>query len=113
MPRPTQARTHSHRVYTAVLRQAVEGTTRVLKACHAAGIKRVVVTSSCAAVYETGVKDQVKFGPDDWSDLNKLVVCTPRTLSPSPCPSPLEYDHVPVVMTLTSRYSSTHSLMSL
>lgn len=51
-----------------LIRPAVEGTRRVLRTALAAGIKRVVLTSSCAAVINDG-KDALQ-DEDDWCDLN-------------------------------------------
>ncbi|MEO0495405.1 MAG: NAD-dependent epimerase/dehydratase family protein [Actinomycetota bacterium] len=45
---------------------AVEGTRRVIGAAQRAGVKRVVLTSSVAAV--TGGHGSGHFGPDDWTD---------------------------------------------
>lgn len=51
-----------------LVRPAVEGTRRVLGAALAAGVKRVVLTSSCVAVINDG-KDALQ-DEDDWCDLN-------------------------------------------
>jgi len=51
-----------------LVRPAVEGTTRVLRTALAAGVKRVVLTSSCVAVINDG-KDALQ-DEDDWCDLN-------------------------------------------
>jgi dihydroflavonol-4-reductase len=50
----------------------VGGVERVLRAAHAAGIARVVMTSSMAAVVENARPGAgvVRFGPDDWTDLD-------------------------------------------
>lgn len=50
----------------ALIRPAVSGTTRVLRAAHAAGIGRVVLTSSVAAVIDPA-KDRVQ-DESDWCD---------------------------------------------
>ena len=47
---------------------AVEGTTRVVEAAIREGVKRVVLTSSCAAITETGKAGQTQFSEDDWTD---------------------------------------------
>lgn len=49
---------------------AVEGTLRALKSAHAAKVKRVVVTSSFAAIgYGHGNEDRI-FDENDWTDVN-------------------------------------------
>lgn len=49
-----------------VVRPAREGTLRVLTAARAAGVKRVVVTSSCAAI--AGARhDKIDFDESDWA----------------------------------------------
>lgn len=52
----------------AVIRPAVEGTLRVLRAARDAGAKRVVVTSSFAAVGYTARPDGAPFTEEDWTD---------------------------------------------
>jgi nucleoside-diphosphate-sugar epimerase len=48
---------------------AVIGTTNVLKACYEAKVKRVVVVSSCGAVYANPIYPKGKvFDEDCWSD---------------------------------------------
>ena len=47
---------------------AVQGTTRVVEAAIREGVKRVVLTSSCAAITETGKAGQTQFSEDDWTD---------------------------------------------
>ena len=57
-----------------LVRPAVEGTERVLKAANAVGIKRVVVTSSVAAISgRTPPKDR-PFDERDWTDINAPTV---------------------------------------
>jgi len=53
-----------------LIKPAVEGTLSVMKAAKINGVKRVVITSSVAAI--EGSKDPTKkhFGPLDWSDLD-------------------------------------------
>ncbi|MEM9250039.1 MAG: NAD-dependent epimerase/dehydratase family protein [Pseudomonadota bacterium] len=54
---------------TEILRPAIDGTERVLSAAARAGVARVVVTSSIAAILgapSKGAGDT--FGPDDWTD---------------------------------------------
>eukprot|EP00416_Gambierdiscus_australes_P045831 CAMPEP_0171104388 /NCGR_PEP_ID=MMETSP0766_2-20121228/60531_1 /TAXON_ID=439317 /ORGANISM="Gambierdiscus australes, Strain CAWD 149" /LENGTH=341 /DNA_ID=CAMNT_0011565007 /DNA_START=69 /DNA_END=1094 /DNA_ORIENTATION=- len=53
-----------------LIQPAVEGTKKVLAACHAAGIKRVVVTSSSAAIgygHEGTNPPKTSFTAEDWS----------------------------------------------
>lgn len=52
---------------TELIRPAVEGTLRVLKAAHAAGIGRVVLTSSTVAVLNDGKPDSLQ-DEADWCD---------------------------------------------
>ena len=52
-----------------LIRPAVDGTLRAMQAAHAAGIRRVVLTSSTAAVTSAPSKaDTKKFDESDWSD---------------------------------------------
>ena len=52
-----------------LVRPAVEGTLRALRAAHAAGIRRVVLTSSTAAVtHRPPGLEKDKFDESDWSD---------------------------------------------
>nr|KAG5687929.1 hypothetical protein BaRGS_014378 [Batillaria attramentaria] len=57
-----------------LIKPAVEGTLNVLRACaKEPGIKRVVLTSSCAAVgWEVRHSDAQKRTEEDWSDTSKL-----------------------------------------
>ncbi len=50
-----------------LIRPAVEGTMRVLKAAAAAGVKKTVLTSSVAAIADT-FDGKTDFSEDDWSD---------------------------------------------
>lgn len=58
-----------------VIRPAVEGTTNVLEACAntKGGVKRVVLTSSCAAVYAGRLHEEKVFTEDDWSDEERCI----------------------------------------
>ncbi len=49
-----------------LIRPAVEGTLRALRAAHAAGIRRVVLTSSCVAILQDGRRSQ--HDETDWCD---------------------------------------------
>ena len=62
---PVPLRTPKHA--DAVLRPAIEGTKRVLAAAHAAGVERVILTSSIAAI-RGGAHKKTPYGPDDWTD---------------------------------------------
>jgi len=54
------------------IRPAVDGALRALKAAHAAGIKRVVMTSSCVAIIEKDLPlGQLEYTENDWSDLTR------------------------------------------
>ena len=50
---------------------AVDGTTRVVTAAQRAGVKRLVLTSSTAAI--TAGKDGGRYGPDAWSDTDAKI----------------------------------------
>ena len=50
---------------------AVEGTTRALNAAHAAGVTRVILTSSCAAIYKDSAKAPgARSTEENWTDPN-------------------------------------------
>jgi dihydroflavonol-4-reductase len=54
-----------------LIRPAVEGTLRVMKAARANGVKRFVQTSSVAAIYAGHPASRTEpFTEDDWSDVN-------------------------------------------
>jgi len=55
-----------------LIRPAVDGTLRALRAAHAAHVTRVVLTSSMVAVMHTGTGDGVR-GPGDWTDPDSPV----------------------------------------
>lgn len=50
-----------------LFKPAIDGTKNVLSAAHAAKVSRVVLTSSCASVYNFGSKNKV-FTEKDWND---------------------------------------------
>ena len=52
-----------------VMGPAVQGTMSALKAARANKVKRIVITSSIAAIMRTKDIDKLNFGPDDWSDV--------------------------------------------
>ena len=56
---------------TELVEPAVEGTLRVLKAAHREGVKRVVLTSSTAAIVNTSAE---RYTEDQWSDAE---TCSP------------------------------------
>ncbi|MDG2532288.1 aldehyde reductase [Sphingomonas sp. HITSZ_GF] len=57
-----------------LIRPAVEGTLRVLRAAHAAGVKRVVVTSSFAAIGYGHGNRTADYTEADWTDVNGPAV---------------------------------------
>ena len=57
-----------------LVRPAVEGTLRALKAAHKAGVKRVILTSSVAAIYGTDLPEgKTEFDETFWSDPEHIV----------------------------------------
>jgi nucleoside-diphosphate-sugar epimerase len=50
---------------------AREGTLRVLRAAHTAGVKRVVLVSSVAAILSGHERENRAFNESDWTDLRK------------------------------------------
>jgi len=56
-----------------LIKPAVEGTLRALKAAKQAGVKRVVITSSTAAM-QGGHQGIVKINQDSWTNINKKNV---------------------------------------
>jgi dihydroflavonol-4-reductase len=57
-----------------LIRPAVEGTLRALKAAKKAGVKRVVLTSSVAAIYGSDLpEDKAAFDESMWSDVSHPV----------------------------------------
>ncbi len=57
-----------------LIRPAVNGTLRVLRAAHAAGVKRVVVTSSFAAIGYGHGNRTADYTEADWTDVNGPAV---------------------------------------
>lgn len=53
-----------------IIKPAVDGTLRALRAADAAGITRVVLTSSMVAIMHVDRPAEHKFGPQDWTDIN-------------------------------------------
>ncbi|MGV6840729.1 MAG: NAD-dependent epimerase/dehydratase family protein [Planktomarina sp.] len=53
-----------------IIRPAVDGTLRAVKAAQKAGVNRVVLTSSMVAIMHVDRPDGHKFGPSDWTDLS-------------------------------------------
>jgi dihydroflavonol-4-reductase len=57
-----------------LVRPAVEGTLRALKAAHNAGVKRAILTSSVAAIYGTDLPaGKTEFDETVWSDPNHII----------------------------------------
>lgn len=57
-----------------LIRPAVEGTLRALRAAHGAGVKRVILTSSIAAIYGFDlVSDNDEFHEGMWTDVDKPI----------------------------------------
>ena len=53
-----------------LIRPAVDGTLRALKAAQKAGVTRVILTSSVVAMIHAERPTGYQVGPDDWTDLN-------------------------------------------
>jgi dihydroflavonol-4-reductase len=65
-----------------LIRPAVEGTMRAIRAAHAAGVKRVILTSSVAAIYGNDLPSGKKeFDETMWSDVTHPVGRIPYTKS--------------------------------
>jgi len=65
----------------SIIRPAVDGTVAVMKACHKYKIKRVVITSSIAAVFEHAPNDRKPvYNESDWSDPKACGVYTKSKL---------------------------------
>ena len=56
-----------------LIKPAVEGTLRVLRAAHSVGVKRVVLVSSNAAISAGHNGENRTFTEDDWSDLDQPI----------------------------------------
>jgi dihydroflavonol-4-reductase len=57
-----------------LIRPAVEGTLRALRAAHKAGVKRVILTSSVAAIYGNDLPaGKTEFDETMWSDPNHII----------------------------------------
>ena len=52
-----------------LIKPAVEGTMAVMRAAHKNKVKRVVITSSVAAIYVSADKNKRDFSVEDWTDL--------------------------------------------
>ena len=52
-----------------LIKPAVEGTMAVVRAAHKNRVKRVVITSSVAAIYVSPDKNKMEFSVEDWTDL--------------------------------------------
>lgn len=65
-----------------LIRPAVDGTLRALKAAHKAGVKRVILTSSVAATYGANLPaGKTAFDETIWTDVNHPVGRLPYTKS--------------------------------
>jgi dihydroflavonol-4-reductase len=64
-----------------LIRPAVEGTLRALRAAHKAGVKRVILTSSVAAIYGNDKPASGEFDETFWTDVNHPVGQVPYTKS--------------------------------
>ena len=63
-PFPIENPTHEDEL----IKPAVEGTLAIMKAAKANKVKRVVITSSIAAIMVTRDENKTKFSVEDWSD---------------------------------------------
>jgi dihydroflavonol-4-reductase len=64
-----------------LIRPAVEGTLRALRAAHKAGVKRVILTSSVAAIYGNDKPASGEFDETFWTDVSHPVGQVPYTKS--------------------------------
>jgi dihydroflavonol-4-reductase len=53
-----------------LIKPAVDGTLAVLKAAHLNKVKRVVITSSVAAIAGSPDPNKLSFSTSDWTDIN-------------------------------------------
>ena len=51
-----------------LIRPAVDGTMRAMRAAHKAGVSRVILTSSCAAIYKDSAKPPLQQSDPRWTD---------------------------------------------
>jgi len=51
-----------------LIKPAVDGTMAAMRACHKHKVKRIVITSSIAAIYKCKDKTKVDFSNEDWTD---------------------------------------------
>ena len=65
-PFPIEKPSHEN----VLIKPAVDGTLAVMKGCQQSKVKRVVITSSCVAIFFNGDPNKVSFTTDDWSDVN-------------------------------------------
>jgi dihydroflavonol-4-reductase len=68
-PFPLSEPKHPH----DVIEPAIKGVEHALKAAHNSGVKRVIITSSCAAVGYGHIENNRYFTAGDWSDLSGSV----------------------------------------
>lgn len=57
-----------------LIKPAVEGTRAVVSAAIKNGVKRIVITSSCAAIYVQKGNSKSKMSADDWTDLDDPAI---------------------------------------
>lgn len=50
---------------------AVDGTLAAMRGCQKHGVKRIVITSSCVAIYKPTDKTKTNYNRDDWTDPNR------------------------------------------
>ncbi|VDN20054.1 unnamed protein product [Gongylonema pulchrum] len=60
----------------SIISTAVDGTLRVLRAAAKTSVKKVVLTSSCAAINEGHADTSKVFNEDDWTDVSSNSVLT-------------------------------------
>ena len=65
-----------------LVKPAVEGTMAVCRACHANRVKRLVVTSSCAAVMDRKPEERLSvYTEENWSDVEYQRTTSAYSLS--------------------------------